>query len=380
MAADNDDLVDQIYQAMHGTLSWQNWIDGLNARFDGVKFALWGHDLKANSNLGMVHSGYDKAYMQQWIDYYSRVNAWAPGLAQAPVGVAQTAEQLLDRQSLLTTEYYHDWVRPQEDIATGVGITFFSDANRFFGLTANVRLKDEEQRNPELKTMMTRIAPHLSRAFDAARRMPKPGNAEDLENFVARLPIAAVALNSKGHLCYMNALAQQFIDDWAEPQISSNGALVFADPQADDLLARGIQAIAFGTMRLLPHRVSLKLGKGSASWRMSLVPSPLAAGEKRFALDDQMRPVAFLFMEASAGQIKQRLADELGKRFGLSPAETALALALYGGETLGEIAARKGLSVHTVRNQLRTTFAKTHTHRQHQLVRLISDLLGEKHD
>ncbi len=380
MAADDDDLVEKIYQAMHGKLSWQDWIDGLHARFGAVKFALWGHDLRANSNLGILHSGFDPIYVDQWKSHYSGVNAWTPGLAAAPVGVTRTAEQLLERTELMRTEYYHDWVRPQENVATGVGITFFSDANRFFGLTANVRLKDEEQRNPELITMLTRIAPHLSRAFDMSRRMPQIGNAEDLENFVARLPIAAVALNAKGRFCYMNALAQQFIGDWAEPQINSGGALVFADPQANELLERGLQAIAFGTMRSLPHRVPLKIGQAGASWRMSLVPSPTTQGDKRFALDDHSRPLAFLFMEPSAGQVKHKLSEELSKRFGLSPAETALALALYAGETLSEIAERKGLSVHTVRNQLRTAFSKTHTHRQHQLVRLISDLLGEEHD
>lgn len=379
MAAEDSDLVEEIYRAMHGSISWQDWLDGLRRRFDGVRFAMWGHDLQANSNLGMMQSGFDPDYMRQWVDYYSGVNAWSPGLAAARVGVVHTAEQLLGRAELMRTEYYHDWVRPQENIATGIGITLFSDSNRFFGLTANVRLKDEAQRNPELISMLARIAPHLSRAFDMSRRLSQAGSVEDMEKFVAQLPLAAIALNVEGRFCYANALAQRFITEWSEPAIASNGGISFADPEANILLERALRAIQFRTLQALPHRVPVKLGQYGASWRMSVVPAPMhPEGDTHFALDDHTRAVAFLFLEAGAGQVQQKLAQELAGRYGLSPAETELSLALYAGETLNQIATRKGLSVHTVRNQLRTAFSKTHAHRQHQLVRLISDLLAEE--
>jgi DNA-binding CsgD family transcriptional regulator len=60
--------------------------------------------------------------------------------------------------------------------------------------------------------------------------------------------------------------------------------------------------------------------------------------------------------------------------FGLTPAEARLALLLVGGDSVNEVAERLHLSVATVRTQLKAVFEKTHTHRQAELVVLVSRL------
>ncbi|MGH1587849.1 helix-turn-helix transcriptional regulator [Methylobacterium phyllosphaerae] len=60
--------------------------------------------------------------------------------------------------------------------------------------------------------------------------------------------------------------------------------------------------------------------------------------------------------------------------FGLTPAEARLTLLLVDGKTLDEIAHMRHLSIATVRTQLKAVFEKTHTHRQAELVVLVSRL------
>ena len=60
--------------------------------------------------------------------------------------------------------------------------------------------------------------------------------------------------------------------------------------------------------------------------------------------------------------------------FSLTPAEARLALLLVGSKTLAEVAEMLHLSIATVRTQLRAVFEKTHTHRQAELVVLVSRL------
>ncbi|MGH1571824.1 helix-turn-helix transcriptional regulator [Methylobacterium sp. P31] len=60
--------------------------------------------------------------------------------------------------------------------------------------------------------------------------------------------------------------------------------------------------------------------------------------------------------------------------FGLTRAEARLTLLLVAGNTLTEIAEMLHLSVATVRTQLKSAFEKTHTHRQAELVVLVSRL------
>jgi DNA-binding CsgD family transcriptional regulator len=60
--------------------------------------------------------------------------------------------------------------------------------------------------------------------------------------------------------------------------------------------------------------------------------------------------------------------------FGLTRAEAEVAAFVAQGKSLAEIAAQRGSAAVTVRNQIRTIFAKTGTHRQSELVALLSRL------
>jgi DNA-binding CsgD family transcriptional regulator len=58
--------------------------------------------------------------------------------------------------------------------------------------------------------------------------------------------------------------------------------------------------------------------------------------------------------------------------FGLTGSEVALALGLFRGQTLKEIAQVRNTSIATIRVQLRSLFAKTSTRRQAELVALLA--------
>ena len=66
----------------------------------------------------------------------------------------------------------------------------------------------------------------------------------------------------------------------------------------------------------------------------------------------------------------------LSQMYGLSRAESALAVALCRGDTLQEYADAASLSVATVRTQLKAVFQKTDTSRQAELVSLLLQVPG----
>jgi DNA-binding CsgD family transcriptional regulator/PAS domain-containing protein len=65
------------------------------------------------------------------------------------------------------------------------------------------------------------------------------------------------------------------------------------------------------------------------------------------------------------------------EQFGLTPAEMRLAKHLLAGQTVATYAASRGLSPHTVRNQLRSIYAKTDTNRQVSLLQLLLRASGK---
>jgi DNA-binding CsgD family transcriptional regulator len=65
------------------------------------------------------------------------------------------------------------------------------------------------------------------------------------------------------------------------------------------------------------------------------------------------------------------LATALKSRFALSAAETDIALALAEGRTMMQIVRMRGVSLHTVRAQLKAIFHKTGARSQAQLVAMV---------
>ena len=60
----------------------------------------------------------------------------------------------------------------------------------------------------------------------------------------------------------------------------------------------------------------------------------------------------------------------LARDYGLTPAEARLVSGLVQGKRLREIASEVGVSMNTIRTQLKSVFRKTDTHRQVDLVRM----------
>lgn len=83
--------------------------------------------------------------------------------------------------------------------------------------------------------------------------------------------------------------------------------------------------------------------------------------------------LALLCMSAMHHRTKGT-SGRLQRMFGLTPAEAELAERLASGESLETIAEVRHITIDTARTQLRTVFKKTGTHRQGELVSLVSNL------
>lgn len=70
--------------------------------------------------------------------------------------------------------------------------------------------------------------------------------------------------------------------------------------------------------------------------------------------------------------------ETVARKFNLTPAEARLAAALASGAWLQNYAQTSGVSINTVKTQLRMLFQKTGTSRQVDLVRLLLELSAEQ--
>jgi DNA-binding CsgD family transcriptional regulator len=96
--------------------------------------------------------------------------------------------------------------------------------------------------------------------------------------------------------------------------------------------------------------------------------TPLPAASP-FTQDWQTPLALVLVMEAGKNVSALQL---LGKLYDLSPAELRVAAALLAGKSPEEYALEADVTINTVRTQLKNLFQKTGTHRQSELVAVLS--------
>lgn len=115
----------------------------------------------------------------------------------------------------------------------------------------------------------------------------------------------------------------------------------------------------------------MRLSRGRESPDLHLLVVPLSA-RSRLAAPWQM-PLALVLV---SDPTTRRMPPDRFLRllFGLSSTEVRLAEALVAGLSPGEYAAGAGVSMNTVRTQIRTMFEKTRTRRQADLVKLLTSL------
>ena len=214
-----------------------------------------------------------------------------------------------------------------------------------------------------------RFVPHVQRAARLRMHMQRLAERAGLASVVLdslRAPL--LVLDEQGHILLTNVQAETLLRRHPQPLAVQHGCLHpkgLRPGQFAQLLqsACGSHGSAMAGGALVPD------AQGQPALQLLVLPLP--AHLQTF--NQWARPLALVVLGEPNPQhgVHQRLLQQL---YGLTPAETRLALALCQGDAPTEAAQRLGVSVGTVRVQLRAIFAKTGTSRQADLIRTLAAL------
>jgi DNA-binding CsgD family transcriptional regulator/PAS domain-containing protein len=220
----------------------------------------------------------------------------------------------------------------------------------------------------ERVSLFTELIPHLQQALITQRHTTalreRPGNFREV---VDRLNHGVVIVTKNMQIVDTNAAASRIIAERDGLQVS-NSELVAALP-ADDRALRGLihQAlVADGVRRggvMTCQRIS-----GKRAYVLHLLPIEPATA------DLNARPLAMVLIVDPTHQ-PPSIEQILRQLYGLTKAEASVAHLVLYGDGVQAISDRLSLSSATVRTHLRAIFAKTGTHRQAELVRLLSTIV-----
>lgn len=357
---DASELVDRLYAALFSEARWQGFVTRSCDLMPNGKSALFFHDKDSGAGALALTAGLDDTMVAKFNDYYHRVNPWVDHAMKRPLGKVMQADEMLPREDLKRTEYFQDFLRPQ-DIETGLGVTLHRQdgLHVFFSI---VSADVGEERLEHARRTITLLVPHLYRAFRVRRR----GSDEDGG---PRLPSGGrLQVDARLRVVAADAEALTLLAQTEDLSLGPLGRLVCRDA---DLLSC-LQHLLNSDARPAVRHLHLKRKSGGLPLHVCLYRSGQAGSTFSSGAS------CFIQLEDPA----RALPDGVGRfraLHGLTCAEADIVAALVAGLTPDQIAVQRKTSPATVRTQLKTIFWKTGCTRQADIIRQVA-MMAQAHD
>lgn len=260
---------------------------------------------------------------------------------------------------------YQAFLRPL-DVGSLVGAEFEAgDDVRCQLRIARSRLS--EAFSPEDHALCRVLLPHLQRAVRFYANLHRIDcERQFYSTAVGRLRLGTIGLSADGRIVELNAEALRILDQ--RDGLRRVGDALQVDRHLDrmrfeSLLARAPDADAESVAERL-RGLSIERPSGRGRIAVLIRPNPYAR-EGRL----RSRPAVVVFLRDSEEQIAEVSADVVRRRFGFTPAETALAMCLADGLSLEQATQRLEIPLDAARTCLRRVLSKAGVTRQTLLVR-----------
>lgn len=359
-------LIEGIYDAALDQAQWKAILGNIAEFVGGTGAILYSHDLSANQVTWSTFVGMDPDGIQSYEQYYSKIDArYAPALT-LPSRTVLTEGMIMERKDLQKTEFYQDFLR-RYDIPYIAASILHTDPE-----FVAISVQGTRQHGPfdaeQLKRLQF-IVPHLARAVQIGNRIGTYRNRIDsLRQLLDAVAFGAVALDEYGSVVETNEIARRAFER-GDAFIYQNNLLRARTACADRALRCLINSAIAPTLdnprTPLTAAVPRVDGRRGYTVVAAKTPAKFVAGNGRcvaylILIDHDVEPPS--------------LRNLLVARFGLTPAESAVAALLFSGSSIRGISESRRTSVDTTRKQLKSLFAKCGTKNQAQLMRLFAEL------
>jgi DNA-binding CsgD family transcriptional regulator/PAS domain-containing protein len=272
-----------------------------------------------------------------------------------------TDRQLIDRSDFVRTEFYNEFMRPVgSDTMTVVTLPSRE------GFAAINLVRSEKRGALSLNELhrLESLQPALARSLWLSVRLAGQRDIHRaLADFFDQSPGCVFLVGRDAVVLRANPAAEALVRAGRGVSITG-GRLRAATPHLTAQLHALIAAAASGAQQ---GACSMRIPTPTLRQPLSVLVSPVRSDRFADLWGGRSAIVCITDLEASISLPERRLAE----LFGLTAAETRTALALLRGATPREAADALGVSFNTIRNHLVRIFAKTDTHRQAELVRLL---------
>jgi DNA-binding CsgD family transcriptional regulator/PAS domain-containing protein len=367
--AEFGELLDMIYEAALAPDAWPVVMERLADALGGTSGWLSRIGVDDNVADGVI-TRLDPGMRDVYVDHFADRNP-LHNVAD-PVGYARgwtpriiTDDEWMPKEVLLRSEYYNDFLKPQEVHSTMM-IRLALDGFDLSVMNINRSLQQGPFETPQ-RELAARLHPHLIRAFRLSQRTAQMRLMGDCAaEALDRSPHAMFLVARDGSVKHLNSAAEKLVEGGDAQLVAGRLRVNGESRRLDALMA---QALALDPTCRGAGSMAVPRGRGLP---LSLSVTPMRADPLSELMHGPSALVSITDLESGMDLPECRLRD----LFGLTRAEVAVARALFEGQTTREAAESLGVSFFTVRAHLARICEKTQTRGQVDLARLLMRVGG----
>jgi len=375
-----DDLVHAIYEAALEPRRWAAVTSGIADLCAAPRALLFTWTAPETAGGFAFTHNVSQAALERWAarsmheDPFVKAGAASGRLVE---GAAMTGDELVPLDELLATRFYAELWAPLDIARLCTGIVFDGTDTRKLptALSLYRPLRDAPFDNEDVE-VMRRLLAHLSRALGVMFHL-RDSELQVASSLAAldRLPGGVVLLDARRHVTFANRAAEAVFErgDSILRESADGASRMRLHPR----LARheapfqaALQDALAPSGRELPGHFSqaVLLASGDGQPVTVVHAAPLAPTNTFSSGRDAPRAIVFVYDLQSARAVAPELLCDL---FAMTPAEARAAIELLQGGSSETMARRLGISVNTFKSQIAAAYAKSNTHRQADLLKLL---------
>jgi DNA-binding CsgD family transcriptional regulator/PAS domain-containing protein len=270
------------------------------------------------------------------------------------------AEDYIDADAFRRTTMYNELFRYfGDDTARCMGTVLrLSQGYLTLGLHRGFGQRRFEAREA---ATIAELLPHLTRLGEIRLRLGQAdARTRLLGHVVDDIACGLIVTDASGRILLANAAAESLLRA-GDTLCQQQGRLASRDDAMTEQLIAAVRSASEGRGA---RGGIVRLAAGPASTSLRMIVAPMSGPT----------PAAMILIEDPADR-SDRLIGQLVSIFGFTPTEALIARQLLRGRALGEIAAERGVSLETVRSQVKSIYGKANVRSQIELITLMPSTL-----
>ncbi|GJH30397.1 hypothetical protein [Caballeronia novacaledonica] len=373
-----DELSELVGSICDAGLNWARWpqvLDGVARALGGMRADLWvgaptGH-VRAMDFVGIAPE-----YRATYEQHFGHIDPIFWPVTMLPEGTVLT-DAVVPRAQLERSEFYQDWVRPQQ--MHSIAVVNFLRTDAISGVIGLPRTAHGRPFHEEDLRLLRMLLPHLRRAIHMQLRLGTLARQEQVTSAALDALRHAVAIVDQDcRPLFINRSAQKIIA--GRDGLAINATMLCASTNRLTQMLHALVARATARSECETCGGAMTLMRPSGKRALNALVARLCGNSTWPGVGESTRAALILISEPERDAMASE--DVLISLYGLTRSEARIAGRLGRGDSLCTVADSLGVLTSTARTHLHHAFAKTSTQRQSELARLVEQaaILAERSD